>query len=52
MDYKQIYYETFNAITDIIEQLKALQAQMEEAVISDETNSGGGMKTADSSESC
>lgn len=29
-DYKRLYYELFNRLTDIIEELKELQCQMEE----------------------
>ena len=30
MDYKQMYYELFNQVTDIIEKLKEVQREMEE----------------------
>jgi hypothetical protein len=38
MDYKKMYFALFNKITDIIEELKEIQAEAEEAVISDESN--------------
>jgi len=37
-DYKKSYFEMFNKITDIIEDLKAIQAEMEQKIISDENN--------------
>ena len=30
MDYKKMYFELFNKLTDIIEELKELQCKMEE----------------------
>jgi len=36
MDYKELYFELFNKVSDIIEELKKIQAQMEEKVIADE----------------
>ena len=30
MDYKSMYYELFNKVTDIIEELKKIQCEMEE----------------------
>ena len=41
-DYKKLYYELFNKVTDVIEELKQIQCQMEEMYITD---------TADESES-
>ena len=32
-DYKRLYYELFNKLTDIIEELKEIQSQMEEKYI-------------------
>ena len=29
-DYKRLYYELFNKLTDVIEELKEIQCQMEE----------------------
>lgn len=37
-DYKKLYFELFNKITDIIEELKAIQIRAEELFISDENN--------------
>ena len=37
-DYKKLYFELFNGITDIIEKLKDLQIKTEELFISDENN--------------
>lgn len=34
MDYKTLYYELFNKITDVIEELKQIQSQMEDMYIS------------------
>ena len=34
-DYKKLYYELFNKVTDVIEELKQIQCQMEEMYISD-----------------
>ena len=30
MDYKELYYQLFNEITDVIEKLKEIQCKMEE----------------------
>jgi hypothetical protein len=38
MDYKKLYLELFNKVTDIIEELKEIQTQMEQKVIADESN--------------
>lgn len=32
-DYKSLYYELFNKLTDVIEELKEFQCQMEEKYI-------------------
>ena len=32
-DYKELYYELFNKVTDVIEQLKQIQMDMEEMYI-------------------
>jgi len=37
-DYKKSYFELFNKVTDIIEQLQEVQRQMEQRLISDENN--------------
>ena len=37
-DYKKLYFELFNGITDVIEKLKALQIRTEELFINDENN--------------
>lgn len=37
-DYKDMYYKLFNKITDIIEELKEIQCQMEEKYIGIETS--------------
>ena len=37
-DYKKRYLELFNKITDVIEKLRAIQAQAEQAIIADEHN--------------
>lgn len=34
-DYKDMYYILFNKVTDIIEQLKEIQCQMEEKYVED-----------------
>ena len=34
-DYKNMYYELFNKVTDVIEELKEIQCQMEEMYSSD-----------------
>ena len=36
-DYKRLYYELFNKVTDIIEELKSIQIEMEEKYIGEET---------------
>lgn len=36
-DYKELYYNLFNKITDIIEELKDLQCEMEEEYINSNT---------------
>jgi len=38
MDYKKLYLELFNKITDVIEQFKDVQIKMEQVIISDESN--------------
>ena len=35
-DYKEMYFELFNKITDIIESLKTIQQEMEEKYIENE----------------
>lgn len=37
-DYKERYLELFNGITDAIESLKKLQKEVEEKIISDESD--------------
>ena len=37
-DYKKLYFELFNGITDVIEKLKDLQIRTEELFINDENN--------------
>ena len=32
-DYKEMYFELFNKLTDVIEELKAIQQEMEEKYI-------------------
>ena len=32
-DYKEMYFELFNKLTDVIEELKAIQQEMEEKCI-------------------
>lgn len=32
-DYKELYFELFNKLTDVIEELKEIQIKMEEKVI-------------------
>lgn len=34
-DYKKLYYELFNKVTDVIEELKQIQYQMEEMYVGD-----------------
>ena len=36
-DYKKLYYELFDKVTDVIEELKQIQCQMEEMYITDTT---------------
>ena len=36
MESKEMYFKLFNRITDMIEELKALQQEMEEAYIEDD----------------
>ena len=36
-DYKKLYYELFNKVTDVIEELKQIQYQMEEMYVGDTT---------------
>ena len=36
MDYKELYFNLFNAITDVIEMLKEIQIQAEQKVIDNE----------------
>ena len=38
MDYKKLYYELFNKVVDATEMLKDIQIQMEQKVVSDESN--------------
>ena len=37
-DYKEMYFTLFNKVTEIIEELKNVQAEMEEMCINDEEN--------------
>ena len=37
-DYKKMYYELFNKITDVIENLKQIQKQAEETFIASASN--------------
>ena len=37
MDYKTLYYELFNKLTDVIEELKQIQCQMEDMYVSNDT---------------
>jgi hypothetical protein len=37
-DYKKSYFELFNKVTDIIEDLKLAQLEMEQKIIADENN--------------
>ena len=37
-DYKKMYFELFNKVTDVIEQLKEIQQEMEEKCISSDDN--------------
>lgn len=36
-NYKKAYFELFNQLTDVIEELKELQRRAEEMIISDDT---------------
>lgn len=36
-DYKKLYYELFNKVTDVIEELKQIQCKMEEMYVTDVT---------------
>lgn len=38
MDYKEMYFELFNKLTDIIEELKELQCKMEEMHLNDDSD--------------
>ena len=35
-DYKEMYFELFNKITDVIEELKEIQREMEEKYVNEE----------------
>lgn len=35
-DYKEMYFELFNKVTDVIEELKDIQLQMEEKCVNEE----------------
>ena len=37
-DYKEMYFELFNKITDVIEELKKIQKEMEEKCISSDND--------------
>jgi len=37
-DYKEMYFELFNKITDVIEELKEIQKEMEEKCISSDND--------------
>ena len=37
-DYKSLYFELFNKLTDVIEDLKEIQVQMEEKCIEENDN--------------
>ena len=37
-DYKELYFELFNKLTDVIEELKEIQIKMEEKVIEENDN--------------
>ncbi len=39
-DYKKLYYELFNKLTDVIEELKQIQCQMEEMYIDNVADDG------------
>lgn|GEM_PF-1332937 len=36
-NYKKAYFELFNKLTDVIEELKELQCRAEELIVSDDT---------------
>jgi len=38
LNYKKLYFELFNKVTDVIEMLKLIQVEMEQTVIADENN--------------
>jgi len=38
MDYKKLYFELFNKVTDMIETMKSIQLEMEQKIIADENN--------------
>ena len=38
MDYKKMYFELFNSLTDFIKELQGFQQKMEQIIISDESN--------------
>ncbi len=40
-DYKELYYSLFNKLTDIIEELKEVQIQMEEIYVNSDLNDSG-----------
>jgi len=35
LNYKKLYFELFNKVTDVIEMLKLIQVEMEQTVIAD-----------------
>ncbi len=37
-DYKELYFELFNKVTDIIEELKKIQCELEEKCIDEEND--------------
>ena len=37
-DYKELYFELFNKVTDIIEELKKIQCDMEEKCIEEDND--------------
>ena len=39
-DYKKLYFELFNKVTDIIEDLKNVQVEMEEMYINEDAENG------------
>jgi len=38
LNYKKLYFELFNKVTDVIEMLKLIQVEIEQTVIADENN--------------